>query len=230
MDGYLTVGQFAGLLEKNVYHADKGTGKVDWDVPQHSGELIKRRTAAGMVHHVLLRMGEADEESIEAALRLKDLYTCRTCVGHIVQVYVKGIMTEWSDGAFGVGEQITYREAEEIVNRAADRQLRKKPGLSVRAEWTTVMWQEAEQMLKEDRRILLVDVRSGEEYGQGHRKGSINVPLQALFRNPYCVCADRAAVLFLYCQRGYKSRIAAELLARAGYGNVYVVLRTDQEF
>lgn len=230
MDGYLTVVQFAGLLENVVYHADKGAGKVDWDVPQHSGELIKRRTAAGMVHHVLLRMGEADEESIEAALRLKDLYTCRTCVGHIVQVYVKGIMTEWSDGAFGVGEQITYREAEEIVNRAADSQLRKKPGLSVRAGWTTVMWQEAEQMLKEDRRILLVDVRSGEEYGQGHRKGSINVPLQALFRNPYCVCADRAAVLFLYCQRGYKSRIAAELLARAGYGNVYVVLRTDQEF
>lgn len=230
MDGYLTVVQFAGLLENVVYHADKGTGKVDWDVPQHSGELIKRRTAAGMVHHVLLRMGEADEESIEAALRLKDLYTCRTCVSHIVQVYVKGIMTEWRDGAFGVGEQITYREAEEIVKRVADSQLRKKPGLSVRAGWTTVMWQEAEQMLKEDRRILLVDVRSGEEYGQGHRKGSINVPLQALFRNPYCVCADRAAVLFLYCQRGYKSRIAAELLARAGYGNVYVVLRTDQEF
>lgn len=230
MDGYLTVGQFAGLLEKNVYHADKGTGKVDWDVPQHSEELIKRRTAAGMVHHVLLRMGEADEESIESALRLKDLYSCRTCVGHIVQVYVKGIMTEWSDGAFGAEEQITYREAEEIVKRVADSQLRKKPGLSVRAGLTTVMWQEAEQMLKEDRRILLVDVRSGEEYGQGHRKGSINVPLQALFRNPYCVCADRAAVLFLYCQRGYKSRIAAELLARAGYGNVYVVLCTDQEF
>lgn len=225
MDVYLTVGQFAGLLENVVYHTDKGTGKVDWDVPQHSEELIKRRTAAGMVHHVLLRMGEADEESIEAALRLKDLYTCRTCVGHIVQVYVKGIMTEWSDGAFGVEEQITYWEAEEIVKRVADRQLRKKPGLSVRAGWTTVMWQEAEQMLKEDRRILLVDVRSEEEYSQRHRKGSINVPLQALFRNPYCVCADRAAVLFLYCQRGYKSRIAAELLARAGYENVYVVCK-----
>lgn len=225
MDEYLTVKQFAQLLENIIYHTDKETGKMDWDVPQHSEELIKRRTAAGMVHHVLLRMGEADEESIEAALRLKDLYTCRTCVGHIVQVYVKGIMTEWSDGAFGVEEQITYREAEEIVKRVADRQLRKKPGLSVRAGWTTVMWQEAEQMLKEDRRILLVDVRSEEEYSQRHRKGSINVPLQALFRNPYCVCADRAAVLFLYCQRGYKSRIAAELLARAGYENVYVVCK-----
>lgn len=230
MDGYLTVGQFAGLLEKIVYHADKRTGRVDCDVSQHFEEPIKRRTAAGMIHHVLLRAGEADEESIEAALRLKDLYTCRTCVSHIAQVYVKGIMTEWNDGVFGVEEQITYREAEEILQRVADRQLRRKPEMSVRAGWTTVMWQEAEQMLKEDRRILLVDVRSEEEYRQGHWKGSINVPLQALFRNPYCVCADREAVLFLYCQRGYKSRIAAGLLARAGYGNVYVILYADKEF
>lgn len=224
MDRYLTVGQFAGMLEKIVYHADKGTGRVVYDVPQLPEEFIKRRTAAGMIHQALLCAGEEDEESIEAALCLKDLHTCRTCVSHIAQVYVKGIMTEWSDGVFGTEGQITYKEAAEILQRVTNRQLRRKPELSVRIGWTTIMWQEAEQMLKEDRRILLVDVRSEEEYEQEHRKGSINVPLKTLFRNPYCVCTDRAAVLFLYCQRGYKSRIAAGLLAQAGYGNVYVIL------
>lgn len=224
MDGYLTVGQFTGLLEKIVYHCDKGAERIGRDVSQQSEELIKRRTAAGMIHHVLLFMGEEDEESVEAAMRLKDLYTCRTCVNHIAQIYVKGIMTEWNNGVFGVDEQITYKEAEEILQRVTDRQLRRKPGQSVHTGWTAIMRQEAEQMLKEDRRILLVDVRSEEEYRQEHRKGSINVPLQMIFKNHYCICADRTANIFLYCQRGCKSRIAARLLADAGYGNVYVIL------
>lgn len=229
MDGYLTVEQFAGLLEKMVSCITKETARLGGDDWQQSKVLIKRRTAAGMIHHALLRAGEEDEDSIEAALQLKDLYTCRTCVNHIAQVYVKGIMTEWRDGIFGVEEQITDREAEEILRRIANRQLRKHPKPTARAGWTTVMWQEAERMLKEDRKILPVDVRSEDDYEQGHRKGSINVPLQALFKNPYCVCADRAAVLFLYCEKGYQSRIAAQLLAQAGYGNVTVVLGDKEQ-
>lgn len=223
-DCCLTVGQFAGRLEKIVYGAMEGTGRTDCDVAQQPEELIKRRTAAGIIHQVLLREGEADEQHIEASLCLRDLYACRTCVNHIAQVYAKGIMTAWSDGVFGVDEPITYGEAEEILQRILDRQRRRKPKPPASEGWTTILWQEAERMLKADRRILLVDVRSGEEYGQGHRKGSVNVPLQELSRNPYCVCADREAVLFLYCQMGYKSRIAAALLAEAGYRKVYVVL------
>lgn len=224
MDRYLTVAEFFELLEKIVSDAGNEIYRVDDEIPQKAEERIKRRTAAGIIHRVLLSAGEADEEQIEAALRLKDLYTCRACVNHIAQVYVKGIMTEWSDGVFGLDEQITYREAEKMLQKVTDKQLRRKPESGVYAGWTTIMWREAEQMLKEDRRILLVDVRSEEEYSQEHRKGSINVPLQALFKNPYCVCADRAAVLFLYCQRGYKSRIAAGILTEAGYQKVYVVL------
>lgn len=229
MGRYLTVGQFAGLLEKNVCFVDKQTGRSDCDVSQQPEELITRRTAAGMIHHALLGAGEEDEESIEAALHLKDLYTCRTCVNHIAQVYGKGILTEVNDGIFGVEEQITDREAEEILQRITNRQLRKKPKRPVCTGWKVIMRQEAEQMLQQDRRILLVDVRSEEDYEQGHRKGSINIPLQALFKNPCCVCTDRAAILFLYCQNGYQSKIAAQLLVRAGYGNVNVILQENEK-
>lgn len=189
----------------------------------------RRRSSSGAVPRLgssIARCAarEADEEHTGAALRLRDLYVCRTCVNHIAQVYTKGIMTAWSDGSFGVDEPVTYREALEMRQRVVDRQLRRKPKPSVPAGWTTILRQEAESMLRADRRILLVDVRSEEEYARGHQKGSINIPLQALFRNPYCVCADRSAVLFLYCRKGYKSRIAAGLLAEAGYQKVYVVV------
>ncbi len=224
MDRYLTVGQFADLFQKTLDGAGEGSGRADPDIPQAPEELIRRRTAAGIIHRALRRAGEADEEHTGAALRLRDLYVCRTCVNHIAQVYTKGIMTAWSDGSFGVDEPVTYREALEMRQRVVDRQLRRKPKPSVSAGWTTILRQEAESMLWADRRILLVDVRSEEEYARGHQKGSINIPLQALFRNPYCVCADRSAVLFLYCRKGYKSRIAAGLLAEAGYQKVYVVV------
>lgn len=223
-DRYLTVGQFVSLLEKNIYEVGVGTVHVDYDILQQPGELIKRRTVAGIIHQVLLCRGEADEEHVEAALVLKDLYNCRTCVNHIAQVYTKGIMEEWDNGLFGVDENLTCNEAKELMRRVLDRQHRRKPGLSVSVEWTTLMWREAEVLLKADRRILLVDVRSKEAYRQGHRRGSINVPLSELFKNPYCVCADRSTVLFLYCQKGYMSRIAAGLLVKAGYQRVYVVV------
>lgn len=216
-DRYVTVGQFTDMLGKIVY------GAV-FDFLQQPEEPIKRRTAAGIIHQALLGRGEADEEQIEASLRLKDLYDCRTCAVHIAQVYAKGIMTARGDGIFGADERVTDREAEEMLRRVTDRRLRRKPEPPASARWTSIMWREAELMLEADRRILLVDVRNVEEYGQGHRKGSVNVPLQELFWNPYGVCADRDAVLFLYCKGGYRSRIAAGLLAEAGYRNVYVVI------
>lgn len=223
-DRYVTVGQFTDMLGKIVYGTVGQTDSVVSDLPQQTEEPIKRRTAAGIIHQALLGRGEADEEHIEASLRLKDLYDCRTCAIHIAQVYAKGIMTARGDGIFGVDERVTDREAEEMLRRVTDRRLRRKPERPVSAGWTSIMWREAELMLEADRRIRLVDVRSAEEYGQGHRKGSVNVPLQALFRNPYGVCADRDAVLFLYCKGGYRSRIAAGLLVEAGYRNVYVVI------
>ncbi len=229
-DKYLTVEQFAGLLENIFYDAGKGTYKAGCDVPQRPEEFIKRRTAAGIIHHALLCTGETDEEHIEAAFRLKDLYTCKTCVNHIAQVYAKGIMTARQDGSFGVDEKITCKEAGEALSRVTDEGLRRKPKPPAPAGWSVITWQEAERMLEADRRILLVDVRSREEYSEEHRKGSVNAPLQTLLTNPYCVCADRTAVLLLYCKSGYKSRIAAELLAKAGYDSVYAICGSFSDY
>lgn len=229
MKEYLTVEQFVGMLHDSADLVREGTGRGYGEVSQKSQELIMRKTAAGIIHRALLLSGEADEEGIDAAWQLQDLYTCKACVNHIAQVYSKGIMTAQEDGLFGVDEKISREEAEEIIQRVINKRLRNRPKPPLPAKWKTILWQEAEQMLQADRRILPVDVRSEEAYCQAHQKGSVNVPLEALFQNPGCVCADRDAVLFLYCERGCKSRIAADLLTKAGYENVYVVLRQADE-
>ena len=49
MDRYLTVGQFADLFQKTLDGAGEGSGRSDPDIPQAPEELIRRRTAAGII-------------------------------------------------------------------------------------------------------------------------------------------------------------------------------------
>jgi hypothetical protein len=50
---------------------------------------IERRSAARIVHETLLtELRKKDEGQWSAAEKLRDLYTCHTCVIHIAQIYV----------------------------------------------------------------------------------------------------------------------------------------------
>ena len=121
-------------------------------------------------------------------------------------------------------ECVTCRQAQETIRRIADKSFRRVPKRSDVPEKVRFLQEgEAQRMLGEDRRILLVDVRSRKDYAQGHRQGSVNVPLKDLALNPRMICADTQAVIFLYCARGYQSALAAGLLADAGYKNVSVI-------
>ena len=190
----------------------------------HGEKAIRRSQAARIAHHTLLYRGEPDEADWSAARGLKDLYSCSTCVNHIAQVFAKGIMEEQTKGLFGVDECITCSQAQETIRRIADKSFRRVPKRSdVPGKVRFLQEGEAQRMLGEDRRILLVDVRSRKDYAQGHRQGSVNVPLKDLALNPRMICADTQAVIFLYCARGYQSALAAGLLVDAGYKNVSVI-------
>ena len=65
---------------------------------------------------------------------------------------------------------------------------------------------------------LIVDVRSADEYAQGHVPGSLNAPLSALPAGLEKV--DRAQALIVCCASGVRSEAAIGLLRRAGYTNV----------
>ncbi len=61
---------------------------------------------------------------------------------------------------------------------------------------------------------LLVDVRSEKEWAAGHIPGSVNIPLNHLRERAKELPAGRRVVV--YCEGGYRSAIAASLLANAG--------------
>ena len=66
---------------------------------------------------------------------------------------------------------------------------------------------------------VLLDVRTPEEYEEGHIPGSKNVPLQQL-EKAAAVAGDKDTPLFVYCYSGSRSRQAAGILKRMGYTKV----------
>jgi rhodanese-related sulfurtransferase len=66
----------------------------------------------------------------------------------------------------------------------------------------------------------LLDVRTPEEFAQGHLPGARNVPLQVLAQRLGEV-GPAATPVVVYCAAGGRSAQAAELLRRSGYGEVF---------
>lgn len=66
---------------------------------------------------------------------------------------------------------------------------------------------------------VLLDVRTPQEYREGHIPGSKNAPLQSLGEGRG-VPAGKDVPLFVYCHSGARSRQAAGILTRMGYENV----------
>ena len=65
-------------------------------------------------------------------------------------------------------------------------------------------------------RAVLLDVRTREEYAQGHIPGSRNLPLDEISRAAREI-PDRDTPLFVYCLSGARSRQAVSALRRMGF-------------
>ena len=66
---------------------------------------------------------------------------------------------------------------------------------------------------------VLLDVRTPQEYGEGHIPESINVPLQTIDKVT-SIAENKDTALFVYCYSGARSKQAAAALGQMGYTNV----------
>ena len=66
---------------------------------------------------------------------------------------------------------------------------------------------------------LLVDVRGADEYRQGHRPGSVNLPLPSLSGRK-SIGVGKDSPVYVYCLSGARSAQAAAMLRRIGYNKV----------
>ena len=80
---------------------------------------------------------------------------------------------------------------------------------------------QAKQMMEEEKDFLLVDVRTKEEFEEGHIPGAINLPVEEIGDSQPQLLPNKDQVLLLYCRSGRRSQEAANKLAGMGYTKVY---------
>ena len=66
---------------------------------------------------------------------------------------------------------------------------------------------------------VLLDVRTAEEYRDGHIDGSVNIPLDRI-SSVDNIIKDKSTPLYVYCLSGGRSGQAVSYLKQMGYTNV----------
>jgi rhodanese-related sulfurtransferase len=85
--------------------------------------------------------------------------------------------------------------------------------------YKTISVSDANAMIQSSPNLLVVDVRTPQEYAQGHLKGATNIPLSDL---PLRIGGlDRNRPILVYCQTGVRSAQASAILVNAGFTQVY---------
>ena len=68
---------------------------------------------------------------------------------------------------------------------------------------------------------ILIDVRSNQEYREGHLQGAINIPDFEMANRIQREIPKKNQSIILYCQYGGRSKSASLIMKKLGYTNVY---------
>lgn len=78
-----------------------------------------------------------------------------------------------------------------------------------------------EMMELEKQGAILIDVRSPQEYKEGHLDGAILLPEYEIKTKAKEILKDKEKTIIAYCTSGARSKQAQKRLEKMGYNNVY---------
>ena len=76
------------------------------------------------------------------------------------------------------------------------------------------------ERLDKGEKLIIVDVRTKEEYDSGHIPRSLLIPYDEMEATAASLLPDKNASIIVYCRSGRRSEIAAKSLVKLGYTNV----------
>ena len=88
------------------------------------------------------------------------------------------------------------------------------------AEVTDISQDALMQRIKADHAQLILDVRSPEEYKEGHIPGAINIPHDQMGARLAEISSHKNKDIVLYCRSGRRVGIAADILRSAGFNKL----------
>ncbi len=112
-----------------------------------------------------------------------------------------------------IGYSLTDREAKKIETTV----------VYAKGQYVKITSDQAVEMMKKEKNYVIVDVRTPEEYKEGHIPNAINIPLDTIDNyNSQNVenLKDKNQLIMVYCRSGRRSAEAAKKLLAKGYMNV----------
>ena len=88
------------------------------------------------------------------------------------------------------------------------------------AAYLNITAEEAKQIMDTEEGYIILDVRTQEEYDEGHIPGAIVISHEEIKEKAEEVLPDKDQLILVYCRSGRRSKIAAEALVELGYTNI----------
>ena len=76
------------------------------------------------------------------------------------------------------------------------------------------------KIMEENKDYVIVDVRTPDEYKEGHIPNAINIPNETINETVYNKLKDKNQLILIYCRSGSRSRQAAYKMQKLGYTNL----------
>ncbi len=78
----------------------------------------------------------------------------------------------------------------------------------------------AVQMMADETNYIILDVRTPEEYSEGHIESAINIPNETIGDEEVKELPNKDQLIMIYCRSGNRSKQAADKLVKLGYSNI----------
>ena len=88
------------------------------------------------------------------------------------------------------------------------------------ANYMNITAEEAKRIMDSEEGYIILDVRTQEEYDQGHIPGATQISHEEIAEKAEEVLTDKDQLILVYCRSGRRSKIAAEALVELGYTNI----------
>ncbi|MEA4869203.1 Thiosulfate sulfurtransferase GlpE [bioreactor metagenome] len=89
------------------------------------------------------------------------------------------------------------------------------------AQYQKITAKQAKARMDSGDEVVILDVRTQEEYDAGHIAGAILIPNETILDEQPSLLPDLGAEILIYCRSGNRSAQAANKLLAIGYTNVF---------
>lgn len=89
-----------------------------------------------------------------------------------------------------------------------------------KTEYKKITQEDAKKIIDSEN-VIILDVRTQEEYNSGHINNAIILPVTEISNKAQEILVDKNKKILIYCRSGNRSATAAKALIELGYNNVY---------